>query len=260
MVIASSLLFASCTLKTVKPTSEIPPFMSASEMLHALKVSSEKVENIMGIMTITVLNKEDESKSAISGYVAFASPDKMSFSYIGPLGMIFFAAIRNGDKVVFYLPQQRRAYIGNIDDMKSGPLNNSFSIALFSVPAGKTYFVEHDGPISFLYGLKKVEKGWEILEKLIVDRQNMRLLEKRVFTDGVEVLRVANLEYTEIDGISIPIRISIKNFEKGEIVSEIMIGFKKVKLNKTLNPTVFETDVDDSWVMDGIENFKLPQF
>jgi len=211
-------------------------------------------------MTITVLNKEDESKSAISGYVAFAPPDKMSFSYIGPLGMIFFAAIRNGDKIVFYLPQQRRAYIGNIDDMKSGPINNSFSIAPFFGPVYETSFVEHDGPISFLYGLKKVEEGWEISEKLKIDRKNMRILERRVFTDGVEALRVANLEYLEIDGISIPILISIKNFEKGEVVNKIKIGLKKVELNKTLNPSVFDTDVDDSWVVDGIENFKLPQF
>ncbi len=234
--------------------------MSASEILNALKTSSEKVENIKGIMTITVLNKEDESKSTISGYVAFAPPDKMSFSYIGPLGMIFFAAIRNGDKIVFYLPQQRRAYIGNIDDLKSGPINNSFSIAPFSELAGETYFVQHDGPISSLYGLKKVEEGWEILETLMIDRQNMRLLERRVFADGIEVLRVENLEYFEIDGISIPKIISIKSMENGKDVSEVKIGFKKIKLNKTLNPSVFDTEVDDAWGVDGIENFVLPQF
>lgn len=260
LALLSSLLFYSCTLKTVKPTGDIPPYRGAAETLEMLSVSSAKVENIRGIMTVHVFNEKGESENSISGYVAFAPPDKMSFSYVGPLGMIFFAAVKNGEKVIFYLPQQRRAYIGNVNEMKSGPLNNSLLITPFSVPAGDIFFIEHQGVVSTLYGLKKIEEKWEISEKLIIDREKMRPVERRIFTNGVEVLRIAYLEYTDVDGVSIPTLVSIKDMEKGGDVGEVKIALKKVEINKDLNPDLFDVDVGEPWIVDGISNFVIPKY
>lgn len=256
----SSLLLFSCTLKTVRPTGDIPPYRSAGETLEMLSASSAKVENIRGVMTISVYNEKGESENNISGYVAFAPPDKMTFSYVGPLGMVFFAVVKNGEKVVFYLPQQKRAYVGNVSDVKAGAVNNSLLISPFSGPTGEIFFIEHHNTTSTLYGLKKVEEKWEISEKLIIDRGTMRPLERRSFTDGVEVLRITYLEYTEVDGASIPTLVSIKNISGGEAAGEVKIALKKVEINKDLNPDLFDVEVGEPWIVDGIENFVIPRY
>ncbi|MBN1572221.1 MAG: hypothetical protein JW984_03375 [Deltaproteobacteria bacterium] len=255
-----ALFFTSCTLKVAKPTSDIPPYLSAEEMLEALKTAGAKVENIKGVMTIRVLNAEGKSENSMSGYVAFAPPDKMSFSYVGPLGMIFFAAVRNGDKVIFYLPQQGRAYVGSVSEMKAGPLNNTLLITPFSIPKGEIFFVEHQGAVSTIYGLERVEERWEISEKLVVDREKMRPMERLFFMDGVEAVRITYLEYAEIDGVPVPTLVSIKNTGGSEKEGEIKIGLKNVELNKTLNPEVFDTEVGEGWIVDGIGNFVIPKF
>jgi outer membrane lipoprotein-sorting protein len=247
-------------MKVVKPTSEVPPYLGAEEMLAALNKTGDKVENIKGVMTIRVLNAEGKAEESMSGYVAFAPPDKMSFSYVGPLGMIFFAAVRSGQEVVFYLPQQRRAYVGSVSDIKSGPMNNTLLITPFSKPRGEVFLVEHSGAVSTLYGLTKVEEGWEIMEKLTVDRNRMIPTERRFFTAGVEALRITYLQYTEIDGVSIPVLVSIRNTGEGADAGEVEIGLKKVELNGTLNPEVFDTGVDEGWIVDGIENFVIPKY
>ncbi|GEM_PF-2228956 len=260
LFIVLAFFLTSCTLKVTKPTSDVPPYLNAKEMIEALNTAAAKVENIKGIMTIRVLNAEGEAEESMSGYVAFAPPDKMSFSYVGPLGMIFFAAIRSGEKVVFYFPQQRRAYVGSVNDMKAGPLNNTLLVTPFAELKGEIFLIEHRGAVSTLYGLKRVKERWEISEKLVVDRAKMRPLERRFFKDGVEELRIRYLEYTEIDGISIPVLVSIKNMGGNGDAGEIKIGFKKVELNKTLNPEVFDTEVGEGWMVDSIDNFVIPKY
>lgn len=254
---------ASCSLPLIKPIPEalieIPPYISADEAVEALTTSHEKIENLKGFVKIKTSDFEGKTTSSISGYLAFKNPDKVRFSYIGPFGITLFEVVIDGDEIVLYSPQEMTAYVGTTGDKEIEDFRGSENIfspqslkTLFSKPQGDRFLIENLDQDSILYGIIETESGWEIIEKTIIARVEMRPRAKERFFRGIAISQMTYLEYVDIDGISVPTTITIDDFAGGD---SIKIAMSNINLNGTMPDDAFDTKVEEPWNVKGLEEF-----
>jgi outer membrane lipoprotein-sorting protein len=258
------LYAASCTLPVVPPPTDTPPPLIGIDDARTITAQLQNgVKTLKGVATIRIRDTGGNVKNSISGFLAVENPDKVRFSSIGPFGVILFEAVINGEVMVLFLPQQMTAYVGEVDTgvdggMGMGAQNPTHILwAPFAAPLGDEFFIEHQEELSFLYGVSKTDSGWELSERMTIARREKRLVERERFAEGVVISRMRYDEYADMDGIFVPLRLTIDDLIRGETV-ELLLS--KVTLNGTFSADAFDTDVGDPWEVKDLSEFVPPDF
>jgi len=271
VVLGLFLFAASCT--TITPVTTTPPETIASrislEEALLLRNVLEGVDTLRGTVRITMDAGGETAPQSIAGYLALRTPDALRFTYIGPFGIVLFEAVANNDVLTLYLPQQMIAYTGAADshdgaagdaDLPDMPFADLFD-AFTTNDDGCVFFLEHRERETILYGISsdtdEFGTSWDIAEKVVIDRETMRLVSRELFTDGVPVSRTTYEDFQETEDLLIPTAIVIEDLIRNQTMSITLSG---MTANEALTGEVFETTPDDPWTIMPLDQFIPPTF
>ncbi len=184
------MLCASCALPVVKPTTPLAPYIDAREAVAALTDARTAIRDVSGTVTLKTYDRTNSPTNSVTGYMAFKYPDKVRFTYIGPLGIVLFEALVNDKTTVLFLPQQLTAYKGTSDKAAESPFSPKLMAMPFRKPVGPIFVIEHTGPQSTLYSLSEKAGEYDLVEKIIFDRSTMRPLVREEYEKGLPVYRI----------------------------------------------------------------------
>jgi outer membrane lipoprotein-sorting protein len=255
--IACSLALWSCALPVVKPTSVIPPYIDTNEALRLIVDAQKKVTDLKGTVTIRLYDQQHTLVNSVTGYLAMKFPDKVRFSYIGPLGFVLFEALVNDDTTILFLPQQLLAYKGKTDVPSAGPFSPSLLRAPFSKPAGDIFVIEHVGEKSILTGIAHTKDTYALSEKITIDRTNMRPIIREQYRDGLVTQRVTYTAYEVIDGILVATEITIQDIASG---NELTLTLTDAKVNTGISDEPFDTTVRSPYTEHPLASFAPLEF
>jgi outer membrane lipoprotein-sorting protein len=251
------VLMASCALPVVKPTTPPAPYVDAPEAVAALTDARTAINDIRGTVTLKTYDDTQAPTSSVTGYMAFRYPDKVRFTYIGPLGIVLFEALINDKTMVLFLPQQLTAYKGTTDTAPDGPFSPQLMAMPFRRPVGPIFVIEHTGPESTLYSISEEAGENELVEKIIFDRSTMQPLVREGYEDGLLIYRIRYLTYEDVDGISIPVDIALEDLASG---SSMGITLRDFKVNTGITDEVFDTTVEPPYAVKPLDSFVLPDY
>jgi len=258
-----ALFFSSCAPHLITTPTEIPPLISASDAVRSLAIMGEEIKTIRGAVTIKTYNGDGVATDSITGYIAYERPDKMRFTYIAPFGITLFEAVMNGNTIALFLPQEMTAYVGAIPSEEPAPGSTSAMLFSrlrdlpFSKPNGDKFLIEHIGADSVLFGIVAKDDRWEITEKLIFSRADMRPKERVILEDGVVVFRITYSEYLSVDRYTMPGMITAHDLKNG-ITMEYSLA--SPTFNEEFPEGAFDVKAGDPWKVKDLKEFSPPSF
>jgi outer membrane lipoprotein-sorting protein len=247
----------SCALPVIKPTSAIPPYIDTDEALRLIVDAQKKITDLKGTVTLRLYDQQHTLVNSVTGYLAMKFPDKVRFSYIGPLGMVLFEALVNDNTTILFLPQQLLAYKGKTDVPSAGPFSPSLLKAPFSKPAGDIFIIEHSGEKSILTGIAHTKDTYALSEKITIDRTNMRPIIREQYRDGLVIQRVTYDAYEVIDGTLLPTNITIQDLASG---NELTLTLSDAQVNTGISDEPFDTTVRSPYTEHPLASFAPPEF
>ncbi len=251
------LLLASCALPAARPTTLMPPLIEASEAVAALTDADTAINDIRGTVTLKTFDGTGKPANSVTGYMAFKSPDKVRFTYIGPFGIVLFEALVNGTKTILFLPQQLLAYSGKTDAIKDSPFSPSLMGTAFRKPAGPIFVIEHDGALSTLYSISEDADRHNLAEKIVFDRLTMRPAVRESYENGLGRYRITYLTYEQSGGVSVPTSITLEDLASG---SRMEITIRDYIVNSGISDEVFDTAVPPPYVEKPLDSFVPPEY
>jgi outer membrane lipoprotein-sorting protein len=252
-----SLFLASCALPVTKPTPVFYPYVSADEAVTALTAAQDKIIDVRGRVTLKSYDKDGSLVDFVDGYLAFKNPDRARFTYIGPLGIVFFEALVNDETMVLFLPQQLFAYKGSTDTPEGERFSRGLAKMSFPRLADKICVIEHDNEKSTLYAIEGKKKEYALSEKIVFSRADMRPIMREGYADGLLAYRVIYTAYEVVDGIAVPVEIRI---EDPASETALVIGMTDVKVNTGISDDVFDTTVKPPYTEKPLDTFVVPEF
>lgn len=251
------VFLASCALPAVKPTIVMPPFIDAHEAAAALSDSPTVINDIRGTVTLKTADENGKPVNSVTGYMAFKSPDKVRFTYIGPFGIVLFEALVNGTTMILFLPQQLEAYAGKTDDIGNAPFSPALMTIPFRKPAGPIFVIEHNGPESTLFSISGKADRYSLVEKIVFDRLTMRPSLREGYENGIGRHRITYLTYETIGGVGIPTHVTYEDLAGG---SSIEIILRDCIVNSGVADEVFDTAVPAPYVTKPLDSFVPPDY
>jgi outer membrane lipoprotein-sorting protein len=251
------LFFVSCTLPVVRPVPVVYPYITAREAVTALSAAQDKIIDVRGRVTLKTYDENGSLVNSVGGYLAFKNPDKARFTYIGPLGIVLFEALVNDETMILFLPQQLIAYKGSTDTPDGGRFPRGLTKMSFPRLADKICVIEHGDEKSTLYVIAGTKEGYDLSEKIVFSRADMRPLEREVYADGLVSYRVTYTAYEVTGGIAVPTEIRVEDETAG---TALAIALSDVKVNTGISDDAFDATVKPPYTEKPLAAFVLPEF